>query len=332
MTRSLAKWALLRLLLITVAYFAAAGVRPARADNLADEAELEFELGAERYKAGDFRGALEHFLASNRLVPNRNVVFNIARTYEQLKQSADAYRYFSQALEGETDEPTRARINEALTRTLPQVAVVHIESDPPGATVYVGRRELGPRGNAPLVLGLAPGNYKIMADLPGYESAELPAQDFAAGTKKDVKWALKQIVGNLKVDGSPQGAAVRLDDEGGKVLCSRCPARPTCRPAATPSSSRRRATSPSAVTATVVAGAAAASRVDLTGPHPDAARHVGSDRRARHRRRQAAGVHARGARRRRSDRTRSWSPSRATARSRRRSSSPAKVRRGSTPT
>ncbi|MGH7436108.1 MAG: PEGA domain-containing protein, partial [Polyangiaceae bacterium] len=258
MTRSRAKWALLRFLFV-LACFAAAGVRPARAD----ESELEFELGAERYKASDFRGALEHFLASNRLVPNRNVVFNIARTYEQLKQSADAYRYFTQALEGETDEPTRARINEALARTLPQVAVVRIESDPPGATVFVGRRELGPRGNTPLVLGLTPGNYKIMADLPGYESAELPAQDFAAGTKKDVKWTLKQIVGNLKVDGSPQGAAVRIDDEGGKVACTL-----PCATDVPPGRHTLFVSAPgyqsSAVTVTVVAGGGAASRVDLT--------------------------------------------------------------------
>jgi outer membrane receptor protein involved in Fe transport len=263
MTRSRAKWALLRFLLLTVACLGAAGVRPARADNLADESELEFELGAERYKAADFRGALEHFLASNRLVPNRNVVFNIARTYEQLKQSADAYRYFSQALEGETDEPTRARINEALTRTLPQIAVVRIESDPPGAMVYVGRRELGPRGNTPLVLGLTPGNYKIMGDLPGYESVELPAQDFVAGTKKEIKWVLKQIVGNLKVGGSPQGAAVRVDDEGGKVLCT-LPCAADLPPGRHTLFASAQGYQSAAITATVVAGATAASHVDLT--------------------------------------------------------------------
>ena len=65
----------------------------ASADGLADEAELHFQLGSDRYKALDFRGALEHFLASNRLVPNRNVVFNIARTFEQMRRYADAHRY-----------------------------------------------------------------------------------------------------------------------------------------------------------------------------------------------------------------------------------------------
>src|ERR1700721_4277044 len=75
----------------------------ARADNLADEAQLEFELGADRYRAGDFREALEHFLASNRLVANKNVVFNIARTFEKLGRYADAHRYYTDALEEETN-------------------------------------------------------------------------------------------------------------------------------------------------------------------------------------------------------------------------------------
>src|SRR5450631_1519389 len=74
----------------------------ARADNLADEAELQFKVGAEAYQKGDFTGALEHFLASNRLVPNRNVLFNIARTYEELKAAPDAYRYYVDALQGES--------------------------------------------------------------------------------------------------------------------------------------------------------------------------------------------------------------------------------------
>ena len=76
---------------------------PLRADDLADEADLQFELGADRYRRGDFREALEHFLASNRLVPNRNVLFNIARSYEQLTRYPDAHRYYTQALGSETD-------------------------------------------------------------------------------------------------------------------------------------------------------------------------------------------------------------------------------------
>ena len=55
---------------------ALAGGAPALAqDDLAQEAELEFELGIEAYDRGRYREALLHYLGSNRLVPNPSVVF-----------------------------------------------------------------------------------------------------------------------------------------------------------------------------------------------------------------------------------------------------------------
>src|SRR4051812_15323955 len=77
---------------------------PAWADGVADEADLQFTIGADAYTKGDFTGALEHFLASNRLVANRNVMFNIARAYEQLGRYADAYRYYVDASRGEASD------------------------------------------------------------------------------------------------------------------------------------------------------------------------------------------------------------------------------------
>ena len=48
--------------------------RPAAAQDapsvdLAEEADLQFRLGSDLYRKGDYEGALEHLLASNRLVP-----------------------------------------------------------------------------------------------------------------------------------------------------------------------------------------------------------------------------------------------------------------------
>ena len=51
----------------------------ASAAETADEADVQFQLGNDRYDAGDIKSALEHFLASNRLAPNKNVLFDIAR-------------------------------------------------------------------------------------------------------------------------------------------------------------------------------------------------------------------------------------------------------------
>ncbi len=235
--------------------FACAVAGVARGDNLADEAQLQFELGADRYKAGDYRGALEHFLASNRLVPNRNVVFNVARTYAQLKQNADAYRYFNQALEGESDAATRARIEESIARIVPLIAVLRVDSEPPGATISIDRRDLGAHGNAPVTLGLAPGRYRVLADLPGYDSAEELTPDLGAGTQTHLVLRLKQIVGTLRMDGEPVGATVRLDDDQGPVVCAL-----PCRADVPPGRHTLFASAPhyqtAAVTANVTAGSA----------------------------------------------------------------------------
>jgi len=188
--------------------------RPTLADDLADEADLHFNLATEKYGARDFRGALEHFLISNRLVPNRNVIFNIARTYEQMQQFPDAFRYYVQALEQETDASKRPRIEEAITRIKPNVAVINVVTDPPGATVYINRRDLGPRGNTPRLLGFPAGTYKVVVDLPGYEPAEVEGVEARVGEQQNVSLKLKRIVGTVRVVGEMAGAAVRVDDAG----------------------------------------------------------------------------------------------------------------------
>jgi len=128
------------LVLFLVAAAAPAEEAPRPRVDLADEADLHFELGAERFRAHDYKSALEHFLLSNRLVPNRNVVFDIANTYAQLKQYPDAYRYYIQALEGESDAKERAKIEKAIARVAPSVAVLRVHTDPPGATLYEPER------------------------------------------------------------------------------------------------------------------------------------------------------------------------------------------------
>lgn len=191
---------------------------PAAADDLADEADLQFELGADRYRRGEFHEALEHFLASNRLVPNRNVLFNIARSYEQLARYPDAHRYYLQALGSETDPVARANIEAALRRVSPYVAAVRVTTDPPGATLYIDRRDLGPRGVSPRVLAFQPGPVRVIAELEGYEPATVEGVDLRLGAETPVVLSLRRILGRLRVDGNVRGAAVRVDAEGGPVV------------------------------------------------------------------------------------------------------------------
>ena len=208
---------------VLVAALVALSVAPvanlAMASDVADEADLQFELGAERYKSGDFLGALEHFLASNRLAPNRNVVFNIARCYEQLKRFPDAHRAYSQALEGEADPAKKKAIEEALARIASKVAVLDVRSDPPGATIYLDRVDLGARGQTPRTLGLAPGTYKVLVELPGYESITSKELQIAAGTTTNVTLKLVPILAKVTISGEAQGAAVRIDRDDGAAEC-----------------------------------------------------------------------------------------------------------------
>lgn len=192
----------------------------ARADDLADEADVQFELGAKKYQSGDYLGALENFLTSNRLVSNKNVLYNIARCYEQLHRYPDAYRAYGRALDAETAADRRKDLETALTRIAPKVAVLEVVTDPPGATVYLDRRDLGPRGSTPRKLGLEPGKYKVIVELPGYEPATSADVTLETGLSKGISLKLEPILATLVIGGEHTGAAVRLDRADGPQLCS----------------------------------------------------------------------------------------------------------------
>jgi outer membrane receptor protein involved in Fe transport len=206
---------------VLLAFVAALTAVPgsARADDVADEADHLFTLGAEAYGEKDYKQALAHFLASNRLVRNRNVMFNIARTYEHLRQFADAYRYYQRALEGETDASVKARIRESLLRIGPSIALLKVETEPPGALVYLNRKDLGDRGTTPQTLALVPGTYTVIAELQGYDEATSPAVEVRIGVEKTVTLKLTRVVGTVRVTGA-DGATIRIDADDAPVICS----------------------------------------------------------------------------------------------------------------
>lgn len=204
------------LLLVVLCPFAA------RADDVADEADHLFTLGAERYQEKDYKGALQYFLASNRLVRNRNVMFNIARTYEHLHDFPDAYRYYQRALEGEKEAAALQRIRESMARIAPSVALLKVETDPPGATIYLNRKDLGDRGTAPQSIALPPGTYSVIAELAGYEEATSPKVDVRVGAEKSITVKLTRVIGTLHVVGTAQsqGAEIRIDADDAPVQCT----------------------------------------------------------------------------------------------------------------
>src|SRR5258708_22853261 len=88
----------------------------ARADSIADEADFRFHRAANLYRQGKVEEALSEFLASNRLVRNRNVLFNIARSFEQLGRYNEAYPWYTEILGDEMPEGDRKDLLDAFTR------------------------------------------------------------------------------------------------------------------------------------------------------------------------------------------------------------------------
>src|SRR5262245_49026978 len=190
----------------------------ALASDAADEADLEFRIGAEAYQKGDYRTALEHFLLSNRFVPNRNVVDNIARSYQKLERYPEAFRYYTDALSGETDANAKSRILAEIEQIRPHVAVVDIRTEPPGATIYVDRKDLGPRGETPRALALQAGMYRVFIELAGYYPVERPIE-VTVGKTTELQVELKPILGTLRVEAGTIGARVRVDEAAGLPRC-----------------------------------------------------------------------------------------------------------------
>jgi outer membrane receptor for ferrienterochelin and colicin len=190
----------------------------ARADDVADEADIQFNLGAEEYQAGNFELALSHFLASNRLARNKNVLFNIARCYEQLRRFPEAHRYYTRALEVENNTGAVASINQALARIADRVALLEIKTEPPGARIYLDRKDLGERGAAPQIMALPPRAYRVIAELDGYRDATSEPVTLRLGSQRSVSLVLERIVGTISVGGAA-GASVRLDADNAPELC-----------------------------------------------------------------------------------------------------------------
>lgn len=200
----------MRVLFLLVALVVSA--RAAQADSIADEADFRFHRAGNLYRQGKVEEALSEFLASNRLVRNRNVIFNIARSFEELKRHNEAYRWYVEILGDEMPDADRQDLYDALKRLRPSLALLQVESTPPGATVYVDRKDLGARGQTPVTLALPPAKVAVLVELAGYRP-HTQVVTLATGRTAVVRPDLERIYGAVALEGEPAGFEVRLEGE-----------------------------------------------------------------------------------------------------------------------
>ena len=184
----------------------------ARADT-ATEASFHFKRGMGLVAKRKYGNALAAFFTSNRLSPNPSAAFNIARCLELLGHLDEAFSYYSELAIRAPDERDRADAAGALERVVPKVSRLHVRTTPPGATIYVDRKNLGEFGRSPRLFAAPAGEHELQIELDGYYPASRPVE-LARGALSEVEVSLKRIVGTLAVISTPPGAIVRLAGEG----------------------------------------------------------------------------------------------------------------------
>jgi hypothetical protein len=180
-SRRLTTLVLLTLLQSTLAR---AETAPSRApEELRQQAKASYDQGVAAYNAGRFAEAVELFLAADRTVPSAALSFNVARAYEQLKETALALRFYRDYQRREVGPPnanTEAATLRiaALERVLMESGVqqVTVVSAPTGASLSIDGKVLGV---TPWTGELTPGAHRLSLTSTGYEVTlrqfELPA-------------------------------------------------------------------------------------------------------------------------------------------------------------
>lgn len=190
----------------------------ARAQSLADEADANFRKATEAYDRFDYETALLHFMQSNRLSPNPTAAGNVGHTFVAMGKFPEAYRWYALA-QSLADEPL-PELDAAMKSISSKVVLVDLASDPPGARVYVDRKDLGVVGTTPTKIALAPGNYTFIFEADSHE--DFATQSYALtklGSTTEISAELTVITGTVDIAGA-DGASVHLGSESGQTLCT----------------------------------------------------------------------------------------------------------------
>ncbi|MEO0325095.1 MAG: PEGA domain-containing protein [Myxococcota bacterium] len=195
----------------------------ALADSSAAEGRFYFQRASEAYARGRYAAALDAFLLAHEATPNPRTLFNVARSAERAGETVLAYSSF-EVLAGDEglDAAQRADAIERRDALGTELAVLRVVTDPPGATLFLDRRDRGVSGVSPVRLPLrAAGTVRVIAEHPGHRRAEREVA-VAIGAVAEVQLTLEPRVGALALAVEPAQARVELRPvEGGPTVFAR---------------------------------------------------------------------------------------------------------------
>ena len=187
------------------------------------EARALFEKGNADYaraqtyrgdrKIGFLQNALRSYTASQAITRSKNAVYNTAVTLSELQRWDEAYEHLSEYLKHKITNAERSQAQRRLQDLTSKVAIVQVESIPPGASVHIDRQDFLSRGKTPLRTTVLPGEHTLWLQLDGYEHKELSIS-VKAGVVSPAISTLKAIPVGVKVESGTKGV-LKVD---GKVV------------------------------------------------------------------------------------------------------------------
>lgn len=188
--------------------------------SLADTATMTryFDGEARRaYQRLRYREALEYFLLVERATPSPQAAYNVAVTADAAGDDEILYAYLRKYLDSSDDD--EARRKDALRRIAAvekKLALVTVQSDPPGASVFVDQRAFGIHGVTPCTVVVEPGERLILLELDGHhgETSRVVA---AKGEERATTMTLRPKTGQLRLYTSPEDAPWVVLHEGREV-------------------------------------------------------------------------------------------------------------------
>ena len=156
-----------------------------------DRARELFLQGVAAYRAGKYYDAVEIFLQTQRIYPDTQLSFNVARAYENLGNVGAALRYYRDYLR-EADRPSDGEEVRERVRKLSQqlaergVQQLTVLSQPEGATVLLDGR---PVGITPWTGETYPGKHRLQLTLEAHATQE-QIVELDAYTARDVSLVL----------------------------------------------------------------------------------------------------------------------------------------------
>jgi hypothetical protein len=183
----------------------------------AAQARFHDELARGHYKARRYEQALREFFLEQRISPNPRIAFNIALCYQDLKRQEEAFQYLAEYLASDDADTGRRSYAQTAVLSLKQsLALVRVETQPPGADIYVDRRELGSYGVTPKVVALTPGEHQVWVAREGYRTATAKIEAKKA-EELPLSLAPERIVGKLAVS-SPVAGQVLVRGPSGDTV------------------------------------------------------------------------------------------------------------------